>query len=100
VSGILAQGEDATIDQGMERLDAAAQDLREVGQLLNALDLDTGLAEQGLRAARRIQLDAELGQTPSEVHYPGLVEHADQRAHATLGAAVIPGRARLCRPGL
>jgi hypothetical protein len=85
VAGIAAQRENPGVDERVERLDAPAQDLRETGELLDALDLDAVLPQERFRAAGRIQLDTQVGEPTGKIDHTGLVEHADQRAHLILG---------------
>ena len=91
VSWIVPQGENACVDQRVQRLDAPAQDLREPGQLLNAAHGNAALAEQCFGVSGGEQLNAVIGESASEFNHTRLVEHADQRAHLILGTGGLPG---------
>ncbi len=85
VLGVVAAGEQAGVELGMERLDAPVHDLREAGEVLDAADLQPGGHELPRGPARGDHLDAELGQPAGEVDDPALVGHGQQRtAHADL----------------
>ena len=62
----VAAGEDAGVDGGMERLDAAVEDLGEAGELGDGLDGDAGVGEGAMGAAGGVELDAEGGEAAGE----------------------------------
>ena len=79
----VAPREDCGVDVRVQRLHAAAEHLRDVGQRLDALDLEPELLE-GLRgAAARHELAAGLGEPARELLEPGLVVDRDQRADSS-----------------
>ena len=77
---VVAQRQQAGVELRVQRLDAAAHDLREAGEVLDRADLEPGLGQLARRAAGRDELDAELGQAAREVDDPALVGHRQQRA--------------------
>jgi hypothetical protein len=91
VAWIAAQAKNAGVDQWMERLDASTENLREPGQFLNAAHGNAALAEQCFSVSSGEQLDAVIGESASEFNHTRFVEHADQRAHVTLGTGAPPG---------
>ena len=72
--------EDAGVDVRVERLDAPAEQLGDVGQLLDGDDVDAELGDVGGGAAARDDLDPEVGQPAGEDIQPGLVEDRHERA--------------------
>ncbi len=80
----LAPSEDARVDVRVERLDAAAEDLRKAGDVLDRRDRESPLGEHGRRAAARHDLEPELGEPARELHDSVLVVDGDQRAHSSL----------------
>ncbi len=104
-----ADGEQAAMHPGMQRLDAAVHHLGEAGELRNVDHLEAGVFQRLGGAAGRNQLDAVAGERLGEFGEAGLVGHREQRAgdfaklgHLTLTAcstavrAIRRGRA-LCR---
>ena len=77
----VAAGEDAAVDDGMERLDAAVEDLGEAGELGDGLDGDAGVGEGLVGAAGGVELDAEGGEAAGEVGEACLVVDADDSLH-------------------
>ena len=75
-----APREDAGVDARVERLHAPAEQLGDVGQLLDGDDVDAELADVGGRASARDDLDPEVGEAAGEDVQPGLVEDRDERA--------------------
>jgi hypothetical protein len=53
-----AAGQDAAVDRRVQRFHAAAEDLREAGDLVYLRDGQAGRAERARGAARRDQLEA------------------------------------------
>jgi hypothetical protein len=74
VVGVVAAREDRRVDVRVESLDAPAEQLRELGQILDPLDLYSVLGEMVGGAAACDELDAEVGETASELGQPRLVE--------------------------
>ena len=79
---IVAEGEDARIELRVQRLDAAAHDLGEAGEVLDRPHREAGLLELPRGAARGDDLDAETGAafTAVTVVQPGALgpEDADE----------------------
>jgi len=71
--------EDGGMDAGVEGLDAAAEHLRHVGQLVHRRDVEAELGDVTGCASARYELEAELGEPCGELVEPGLVEDRDQR---------------------
>ena len=65
---VVAAREDRGVDPRMERLHAAAEHLRDAGELFDAVhvEADLGLEEVG-RPAARDEVEAELGQAAREL---------------------------------
>jgi hypothetical protein len=74
VVGVVPARKDRRVDVRMESLDTPAQQLRELGQILDPLDLYSVLGEMVGGAAACDELDAEVGETASELGQPRLVE--------------------------
>ena len=68
------------MDARVQRLDAPAEQLGDVGQLLDGDDVDAELADVGGRASARDDLDPEVGQAAGEDVQPGLVEDRNEGA--------------------
>ena len=102
VVGVVARGEQSGVQLGMQRLDAAVHDLREAGEVLDGAHRDAGALELLRGAARRDELDPELGEAGGEVDDPALVGNRQQCASDPDGARLreCPGwtSARRC-PG-
>jgi hypothetical protein len=80
-------GEDGRMDARMERLDAAAEHLRDARELLDALDVEADLGLQVIgRSAAGNEVEPGLRQPARELLQAGLVVTADQRAapHSSL----------------
>ena len=80
VVGVVAQREQPGVELRVQRLDAAAHDLGEAGEVLDRTHLEARLRELAGGAAGRDQLDAELRQPAGEIGDPPLVGHRQQRA--------------------
>ena len=63
----------------MEGLDAAAEELRHVRELVYRRDREAVLGYVRSRPAARDELDSELHETGGELVEPGLVEDRDER---------------------
>ena len=74
-----AAREDAGMDARVQRLHAPAEQLGDVGQLLDGDDVDAELADVGGRASARDDFDPEVGQAADEDIQPGLVEDMRER---------------------
>ena len=77
---VVAQRQQPGVELRVQRLDAAAHDLREAREVLDRPDLEPALAQRGRGAAGRDQLDAQRSQPARELHDPGLVGDRQQRA--------------------
>jgi hypothetical protein len=75
----IAASEDCRMDVRMQRLDAAAEQLGDPGQLFDVLDVEADLPFEKIgRAAARDQLETEVREAASEVLQAGLVVDRDQ----------------------
>ena len=84
-SVVVAQREQPGVELRVQRLDAAAHDLREAREVLDRADLEPALAQRRGGAAGGDELDAQLRQPAGEVDDPRLVRDRQQRAlHAHL----------------
>src|SRR5581483_9693502 len=83
VALVVASREDARVNARVQCLHASAEHLRELGELLDARDLEPELLEVLGRAAARDELPAEPGETAREFAETGLVVGRDQRAHSS-----------------
>ena len=77
---VVAQREQAGVEPRVQRLDAAAHDLREAGEVLDRADGEPRGAQLGGGAARRHELDAESGQAPRELDDAALVRDGQERS--------------------
>ena len=78
-------GEDAGVDRRVQRLDAAAEHLRGTGHVLDLRDGQPVLGEECRGAARRDELEPELGEAAREVVDAFLLVDGDQGAgHSSL----------------
>ena len=91
VRGILAAMQNASMNFGMQCLDAAIEHFRESGEFGDVFDGDAGVAQQLGRASGRDQFDAEAGELAREVPDAGLVCNAENSA---LDAGSAAGHAR------
>ena len=80
VLGMRADGEQAAMHLGMQRLDAAVHHLGEAGQIGDIRDGEAGIGDRLGGAAGRDQSDAQAGEGAGEVDQPGLVGNGKQRA--------------------
>ena len=78
---IVAAGEDPGVDSWMERLDLAADERRDVGQVGDRADLDAVLGQVVAGAVGREDLDAEGEQLPREGADAIAAGHRDQGSH-------------------
>src|SRR5262245_27486674 len=76
--------QDPRVDAGMQRLDSASEQLRELGQRLDPLDVQPTLLEVGRSTSARDELPAELRETGGELVEPGLVVDGDQSPQSAL----------------
>ena len=83
VLGVVAPGEDACVDRGVQRADAAVEHLREAGDVGDRLHLDARVGERPAGAAGGDQVVAVLDQAAREFDEPGLVADREQRSHAS-----------------
>ena len=86
---LVAPREDRRVDGRVERLDAPAEHLRDAGQLLDSLDVQTDLALEKVGGpSAGHELEAGVGEAAGEVLQPRLVVTGDQRAaHSSLTTA-------------
>ncbi len=80
VGGVGAALQDAAMDFGMERLDAAVEDFRMAGERGDVDDGDVGIAQGGGGAAGGQDFDAERGEAAGEINQAGLVGYAEKGA--------------------
>ena len=78
--GVVAAGEDAAVDLGVERLHAAVEDLGRTGVLRDLHGGHAVLVQELQRAARRKDAPAQRVQALREGQEAGLVGDADERA--------------------
>src|SRR5262249_40858584 len=76
--------QDPRVDARMQRLDAAAEQLRELGQRLDPLDVQPVLSEVRRSPPARDKLPAELRETGGEPVEPCLVVDGDQSPQSAL----------------
>ena len=96
VVGVVARREQAGVELGVQRLDAAVHDLREAGEVVDGADRHAGALELLRGAARGDDLDAHLGEAGREVDDPALVGDRQQSTADPDGARL---REWLPRPG-
>ena len=77
---MVAAGEDRRMDPRVQRLDAAAEQLRDLGQLLDARHLDPVLGQVVRRSPAGDDLDPELPEAGRELGQALLVERRQERA--------------------
>ena len=77
---VVTAGEDRGVDPRVQCFDPASEQLRDLGQLLDARDLDPVLREVICSAAARDDLDAQLREPGRELGQSFLVVRRDQRA--------------------
>jgi hypothetical protein len=83
VRGVVAQREQPRVQPRVQCLHAAAHDLREACEVLDAEHVQARVAEGRRRPTGGDELHAELGQPAGEFHDAGLVGDRQQRpAHA------------------
>src|SRR5204863_1664448 len=87
-------GQDRRVDPRVERLDAAAEELWHLGDLLDRRHRDPELGQEGRSAAARHELDVERHQPARELLEPGLVVDGDQRAFHAISSRTTCGRRR------
>jgi hypothetical protein len=81
VLGLVAPGEEAGVDGGMEGLDAAIEYLREGGEFGNGAGGHADLGEVLEGAARGDDFEAEADETTRQVSGAGLIVRGDERDH-------------------
>ena len=86
VVGVVARGEQAGIELGVQRLDPAVHDLREAGEVVDGAHRDAGALECLRGAAGRDHLDTELREPGREVDDAALVGNRQQCAPDPDGA--------------
>src|SRR5919109_170432 len=83
IVGAVAAGEDRRVDARVEGLDAAAEELGHLGELVDARRPEPELLEIRRGAAARDELGAERLEPACELLQIGLVVDRDQRAHSS-----------------
>src|SRR5262249_31541061 len=78
----IAAREDAGMNGRVQRLDAAAEQLGNLGERLDGRHLEAELLEVGGRSTARDELAAEVGEPDGERVETALVPDGDQRAHS------------------
>ena len=76
----IGPAQEPPVDQGVEGLHPAVQDLGEAGDLVHIGDSHPGLPQRPRGAAGGDDLPAKLHQRPGELHDAPLVTHGNQRA--------------------
>ena len=79
VGRVVAAREQAGVELRVQRLDAAAHDLGEAGEVLDRAHREARGLERLRRPAGRHELDVERGQALRELHDARLVRHGEQR---------------------
>jgi hypothetical protein len=77
---IAAHIEDAAVDFGVQRLDAAVEHFGEAGEVGDFAHGEAGVAQGFRGASGGNQLDFMASETLREIHEAGFVRHAQQRA--------------------
>jgi hypothetical protein len=77
---IAAHVEDAAVDFGVQRLDAAVEHFGEAGEVGDLAHGEAGIAQGFRGASSGNQLDFMASETLREIHEAGFVRHAQQRA--------------------
>ena len=80
VLGVAANVEQAAVNPGVQRFDAAVEHLGEAGEFADVLDGEAGLAQGRGGAAGGDKFDAESGERAGKLHKAGLVGDAEQGA--------------------
>ena len=83
---IFAPMQDAAVNFGVQRLDAAVQHFREAGEFGDVFDGDAGIAQEFGGAAGGDEFDAEGGELAGELDQSGLVGDAENGALNPVGA--------------
>src|SRR5581483_3921915 len=91
---VAADREEPGVELAVERLDAAVHDLREAREVVDRAHLDARGGQLACGAARRDELDPEVGEAAGELHDAALVRDGDQRP-ADPHLAGLDGRALL-----
>ena len=91
VLGIFAAMQDAAVDLGMQRLDAAVEHFGESGEFGDVFDGDAGIAQQLGGASGGDEFDAEGGELAGEIDEAGFVGDAENGA---LNAGTAGGHIR------
>ena len=97
---VVAHGENAAVDVGVQRLDAAVEHFGEAGHVGHVAHRQAGVGQRLARAAGGNQLDVEGGQAAGQVEQAGLVADAEQGAtndairHETPPTDIEPQRRR------
>jgi hypothetical protein len=68
MAAIFPAMKDASVNLGVQRLDAAVEHFRESGQLGNIFHRDSGVAQEFGRASGRNQFDAESGEFAGKIN--------------------------------
>ena len=79
------------MDPRVQRLDAAAEELRDLGQVLDARHIEAVLGEVIGGPAARDDLDAQLGEPLGELDDARLVERRDHCSHHEISSRTALG---------
>ena len=91
-----AAGENAAVHGRVQRLDAAAQDLGEAGDVADVLHGQPGLPQRLRGAAAGDQLNLQVAQAACQIDQPGLVRYADQRSMDGHRSPLLPSGVKYC----
>src|SRR5208282_221644 len=91
VRGIFAAIQNAAVNLGMQRLDAAIEHFRKAGEFGDVFDRDAGVAEQLGRTSSGDEFDAEAGELAREIDEAGFIGDAEDGA---LDAGIAAGHDR------
>ena len=89
--GRVAVGEDAAVDDGVQRLDPPVHHLGKAGEVRHIFHRQAGVGDRLAGAAGRDQLDAKANQRGGRLNQAGLVGHGNQRA---LDGNAVGGRGK------
>ena len=79
ILGVMPPRQDAAVDLGMERLDAAVHHFGKTGDVADVHHRQAGLGQRPGGAAGRHQLEAPLGQAPGKWNQARLVRNTENR---------------------
>src|SRR5262245_27869625 len=91
---VIAAREDAAVQRGMQRLDAAVHHLGEAGDVGDVRDAEAGVAQRARRAAGRDELETPIDEGTPEFDDTCLVGYAQQRSWHKRQSPVLSLRRR------